>query len=31
MVMDQVSAPGGQIRTRATMTVPRGTPGLSIS
>ena len=31
MVMDQVSAPGGQIRARATMTVPRGTPGLSIS
>lgn len=31
MVMDQVSAPGGQIHTRATMTVPRAAPGLSIS
>ena len=30
-VMDQVSTPGGAISTRATMTVPRGQPSLSIS
>ncbi|MET0248977.1 MAG: alkaline phosphatase D family protein [Sphingobium sp.] len=30
-VMDQVSAPGGAIRTRASLTVPRGSPQLQIS
>ncbi|MBH1991247.1 MAG: alkaline phosphatase D family protein [Sphingomonadaceae bacterium] len=30
-VMDQVSTPGGAISTRATMTVPHGTPSLQIS
>jgi len=30
-VMDQVSTPGGAIRTRASLTVPRGSPQLQIS
>ncbi|EQB30115.1 alkaline phosphatase D family protein [Sphingobium ummariense] len=31
MVMDRVSTPGGAIAKRATITVPRGQPGLSIA
>jgi alkaline phosphatase D len=30
MVMDQVSQPGGAISKRATLTVPRGEPGLTV-
>ena len=31
MVMDRVSTPGGAISKRATVSVPRGTPSLTVA